>query len=277
MLKKKWVKILLVIFVLILALLSIVFLPGKFPTINNSVSISSHTKKAPLMVAHRGLSGIYPQNTLPAFQAAVDYGFDGAECDIHTTKDGKWVIIHDDTVDAMTNGTGDVEGFTFEEIRKLQIDAGNGIENYPDLIIPTFEEYLEICSNADIMPVIEIKKCDEKYLFELKEIIDSYTFKKAPVLISFTRQYLQKYRELDSEIGMMLLASSPTEDDVNWCVEYNAALNFHFFSLAKCYKAISLAKKNDITLAAWTVDNPVYEDVLVLFGVEIITTNKLLP
>ncbi len=277
MLKKKSFKIILIVFLLIAAVLSIMFVPKAFKTIDNSFSIMSHTKKAPVMVAHRGFSSVYPENTMLAFEGAIEYGFDGMECDIHTTKDGEWMIIHDDTVDKMTDGTGEVESFTADEIKKLTIDNGKGIEKYSELKVPAFGEYLELCEKYDIMPVIEIKKCDEKYLPSLKKMIDECEFKKAPVFISFNRDYLEGYRELDKDVSMLLLATQPTKDDVQWCIDNNAGLNFHFAHYAKCFGAISLAKKNDIQLAAWTVDNPVYEDVMVLCGVDIITTNKLVP
>lgn len=278
MLKKKSFKVvLLVLFLLVISTLSIVFVPDFFDTIDNSFSIMSHTDKAPKLVAHRGLSSVYPQNTIPAFEGAIEYGFDGMECDIHTTKDGKWVIIHDETVEKMTDGEGAVADMTSEQIQSLTIDYGNGIENYKELKMPTFEEYLSLCEKHDIIPVIELKNCDEKYLPDLKEMIDSCKFIKEPVLISFNRDYLDAYREMDGEINMMLLATTPTKEDVQWCIDNNAGLNFNFASLIKCIGAVGMARENGVTLAAWTVDSPVYEDVMVLFGVEYITTNKLLP
>lgn len=83
------------------------------------LSVSAHTASAPLMIAHRGFSSIYPQNTLPASESAVKEGFDGYELDIHTTKDGKWAVIHNDTVDAMTDGTGNVEDFTLLRLKSV--------------------------------------------------------------------------------------------------------------------------------------------------------------
>ena len=275
--KKKALKILLIFFLLIVAILAVIFVPKTFSTIDNSFSVMSHTEKAPLMVAHRGFSAIYPENTIPAFEGAIENGFDGMECDIHTTKDGEWVIIHDDTVDKMTDGEGEVESFTLKELQKLNIDGGHGIENYKNLKIPTFKQYLELCEKYDIIPVIEIKKCDVKLLGSLKKLMDKTKFKKEPVFISFNREYLEKYRELDKDVSMFLLATQPNKDDVQWCIENNTGLNFCYAYLGKCIGAISLAKKNNIRLAAWTVDNPIYEDVMVLCGVEIITTNKLVP
>lgn len=277
--KKSIIKIIISV-VLLLALTVVgIMVPHMFiEKISSKVSVSMHTDKAPLLVAHRGLSGLYPQNTLPAFEAAKEHGYFGYELDIHTTKDGEWVVIHNDTVDAMTNGEGEVAEFTFEEIRKLKIDSGNGIENYNDLIVPTLRESLEIAKDSEIVPVIEIKNCDVKYLPKLKEILEEYSLSEKAVIISFNKDFLSKYRELDKEIEMFLLSSTPTKDDVDWCIEnVNTGLNFNYFNFYKSHKAVSYAKQKGLRLAAWTVDNTVYMDMMVLIGVEIITTNKILP
>lgn len=73
--------------------------------------------------AHRGLSGRYPENTLPAFKAAIDAGADGIECDLHMTLDGELVIMHDEEVSRTTNGFGNIGRMTYENVRHL--DAGS--------------------------------------------------------------------------------------------------------------------------------------------------------
>lgn len=277
---KKHKKLFITLIALVLFIFSVLGVAlghGLFKTLPNSLAISSHTESAPFMVAHRGLSSLYPQNSLPAFEASVEYGFDGCEFDIHTTKDGKWVVIHDDTVDDMTNGTGEVESFTFEEIRELTLDSGNGIENYESLTVPTLEEVLDILKDTDTVPVIEIKKCDVQYLPSLKEILDEYGLSEKTILISFEREYLEKYRELDENIEIMLLKGTPNNEDVDWCVENNAGLDHGYYNVYKCFKTLSYAKEKGVKLGAWTVDNTAYEDVMVMLGVEVITTNKLLP
>ena len=248
-----------------------------FTTLPSSLAISSHTDKAPLMVAHRGLSSLYPENSIPALEAAAEYGFDGYEFDVHTTKDGKWVVIHDDTVDNMTAESGDVESFTFEEIRKMKLDNGNGIEDYPDEKIPTLEEALEIYKNSGITPIIEIKKCDVQYLPSFTEILEKYGVKDKAVIISFTREYLEKYRELDKDAEIMLLKGTPEKDDVDWCIEYSAGLDFGYYNVYKCSDVLSYAREKGVKLGVWTVDNTAYMDVMVMLGAEIITTNKILP
>lgn len=274
--KKK--KTALIILAVIVTALLLIILPCKLmKTVDNSLSVMSHTDKAPLMVAHRGLSSVAPENSIPAISLAAEYGFDGYEFDLHTTKDGKWVVIHDDTVDKMTASSGNVEDFTLAEIRKLFLDAGNGIENYEKLGVPTLEEVLDENNGKDIFPVIEIKKCDVRYLPELKRILDSYSLGEKAVIISFEKEYLEEYRRLDGNVKMLYLSSAPTVEDIEWCDELDMGINFYYGNLYKSGKALSLAKEKGLTIGAWTVDNTVYEDVLVLFGVEIITTNKLLP
>ncbi len=276
--KRNKLKIILVVFAVIIGLTALIILPSMFmQTIDNSYSISSRIENPPLMVAHRGLSSIAPENSVPAFEAAVEYGFDGYEFDIHTTKDGQWVVIHDDTVDAMTDSTGNVEDFTFEEIRSLRLDSGKGIENYENLVIPTLEEALAVCEGRDIFPVIEIKKCDVQYLPELKKTLDRLELSQKAVLISFEEEYLEKYRELDENIQMLLLVSSVEKESIDWCIEHKAGINFFYGMLYKSTGALKYARENGVKIGVWTVDNIVFEDIMVLFGAEIITTNKLLP
>ena len=86
------------------------------------------------IIGHRGARGIEPENTMRSFRKALELKVDLIECDVHMTKDDHIVLIHDHTVDRTTNATGPVNGFTFEEIRRL--DAGKGE------IIPTLQELL---------------------------------------------------------------------------------------------------------------------------------------
>lgn len=93
--------------------------------------------------AHRGNVADFPENTLPAIQSAVDMKAEQIEFDVDRTSDGRLVIIHDNTVDRTTNGSGPVENHSFEEIRAL--DAGSWFdERFAGTQIPTLEEVLEI-------------------------------------------------------------------------------------------------------------------------------------
>jgi glycerophosphoryl diester phosphodiesterase len=94
-----------------------------------------------VVIAHRGEHLSHPENTIAAFQAAVDAGADFFELDVRTTADGKFVLMHDSTVDRMTNGKGEIAAMTFDAIRKLEV----GVRMNPRFAgtqIPTFDEAL---------------------------------------------------------------------------------------------------------------------------------------
>lgn len=106
----------------------LLFLYRKFRLPKNEASIvksflQKDGSKTPAIIAHRGGSAEAPENTLAAFRTARENGATGVEFDVDFTKDGRAVVIHDATVDRTTDGTGPVNEFTFEEIRKLDASA----------------------------------------------------------------------------------------------------------------------------------------------------------
>ncbi len=98
------------------------------------------------VIAHRGGPAYAPENTIAAFQKSIDQGVDWLEFDVQMTQDGELVVIHDETVDRTTEGTGAVGDLSFEQIRTL--DAGQGEK------VPTFKEVVELAkaSNVKILP-----------------------------------------------------------------------------------------------------------------------------
>jgi len=118
---------------------------------------------APLLIAHRGGSGLAPENTLAAFRQAVDdWGADMIELDVHATADGACVVIHDPTVDRTTDGSGRVDRMTLAELQEL--DAGyrftpDGGATYPfrgqGVRIPTIDEVLEALPGVRL--TVEVK------------------------------------------------------------------------------------------------------------------------
>ena len=95
-------KIIASVLIIALAVVGIVFIPYIPETIDSKFIVSMHTDRAPKLIAHRGLSSIFPENTYPAFLGAIEYDFYAFELDIKTTEDGKWVVFHDDDVDYMS-------------------------------------------------------------------------------------------------------------------------------------------------------------------------------
>lgn len=94
-------------------------------------------------ISHRGEHLKHPENTIPAYNAAIDAGADFIETDVRTTSGGRLVIMHDGNVDRCTNGHGEVSKMTFDEIRRLDAGVKTG-EKFAGTRVPTFEEVLEL-------------------------------------------------------------------------------------------------------------------------------------
>jgi glycerophosphoryl diester phosphodiesterase len=108
------------------------------------------------VVAHRGLSASAPENTMAAFRLAAEAGCDLIEFDVHLTKDDQLVVIHDDTLDRTTNGTGYVRDHTLAEIKML--DASGGRAGFPGERVPSLDELVVWSIGARVALSLEIKQ-----------------------------------------------------------------------------------------------------------------------
>jgi glycerophosphoryl diester phosphodiesterase len=116
------------------------------------------------IIAHRGSKGVRPENTIVAFNKAIDEGADGIETDVHLSKDGELVIIHDETVNRTTNGEGRIFDKTLAEIKRL--DAGAYFsEKYVDERIPTLQEVIDLLVQRNYQGIfnLELKTDKIKY------------------------------------------------------------------------------------------------------------------
>ena len=118
------------------------------------------------ITAHRGFSGIAPENSLPAFECACEHDYYAIECDVHLTKDGQWIICHNSTIDKTCNAKGNISDYTLEELRNFRITYGHGIEKYEDLKLPTLDEYLDLCAKYNCI----INQIGKKYRNECSEV-----------------------------------------------------------------------------------------------------------
>ena len=106
--------------------------------------------------AHRGSKGTHPENTLSSFREAVRVGSEGIELDVHLTKDGQLVVIHDETVDRTTNGTGEIRNLTLAEVKAM--DAGSWFKNdFAGEKIPTLDEVLHLLKELNFTGQLNIE------------------------------------------------------------------------------------------------------------------------
>ncbi len=227
------------------------------------------------LTAHRGFSGVAPENTLVAFEKAGEYGFYAAECDVHLTKDGVWVIYHDDNIFRLTNGFKNIEEATYEELQEYVIDNGVNVDYYPNQKIPTLEEYLIICKDMKIIPQIEIKNGSKEKLQEILDLLEKYELKENAIIISCKSEMIKKVRELDEKIELWYLVEEITEENINECKDNNYKLAFNHKKNDE--EIIKKAIGQGLTLCAWTVDDLTVLEELYNLGVKYITTNAITP
>jgi len=186
----------------LIAALALAMLAGlKFATARPRPDKPYLVSDRPLVMAHRGASGLAPENTLVAFRKALEAGADVLELDVHATEDGQVVVIHDETVDRTTDGTGLVKDFTLEELKRL--DAGyrftpDGGATYPyrgqGIAIPTLEEVLAAFPQARIN--VEIKQLDPPIEDRLWALIEGMGAEDRVLVISFDDEAIARFRKL---------------------------------------------------------------------------------
>ncbi len=159
---------------------------------------------AVLAIAHRGYSAEAPENTIVAFDEAIRLGCQAVEFDVRLSADGVPVVIHDDTVDRTTNGTGSVSSLTRLDL--LRLDAGSWKHHrYAGSRIPTLDEALAAIAPR-VTPVIELKERIDPAL--LGSLLRRHGVLDSSVLISFDLGILAEVRKIDRSIQTGLLADS---------------------------------------------------------------------
>lgn len=274
--KIKLISILLVIIIIISGGVYVadLFLGFNAPEIHKLSESNIKNTEDIKLTAHRGFSGIAPENTIAAFEKAAEYNFFAAECDVHLTKDGVWVIYHDDNIFRLTNGYKNIADATYDELQEYVIDNGVNVEQYPNQKIPTLEEFLVVCKDMNIVPEIEIKNGSKDKLLEILNLLDKYNLRKQAIIISFNIEAIKTIRELDKKIEIWYLVEEITDVEVNECVNNNFALAFNHKKNDEA--VIGKANDKNIKLCAWTVDDLEKIEQLYDMGVKYITTNAVI-
>ncbi|PRX39253.1 glycerophosphoryl diester phosphodiesterase [Planifilum fimeticola] len=198
-------------------------------------------------VAHRGYPLRYPENTLSSYKAAYDLGFTHLELDVHLSKDGVPVLMHDPTIDRMTDGQGWVKDYTLEELRQFRVGR--------DETIPTLEEALLFAK--DKMTVnVELKQYGELYpgLEEtVLEILKKTDMLDQVYISSFDHYSIVKMRKLSDEVELGLIQWGATPAVVPFMEEIRA----RYLSLRTEYltdEYVKLCERSGIQLMVWPVN-----------------------
>jgi glycerophosphoryl diester phosphodiesterase len=160
----------------------------------------------PLVMAHRGGGGLWPENTIYAFNRAAEMGVDVIETEIHATADNNLVLIHDETVDRTTNGTGPVSLLALKELKEF--DAGyhwtaDGGRTFPfrgkGITVPTLEEVFAALPNIRIN--IDMKQVDPPVADRLCGMIHSFNMVEKVMVASFSTRALRDFRQVCPQVA----------------------------------------------------------------------------
>ncbi|KAA3647424.1 MAG: glycerophosphodiester phosphodiesterase [Bacteroidetes bacterium] len=221
----------------------------------------------PLIIAHRGASGLAPENTLAAFAKAIEIGVDRLEMDLRQTIDGEVVVIHDKTIMRTTNGWGSVRKLSLKNIQKYS--AGSWFHyNFSSEKVPTFREVLKLV-NGQTKLLLEVKE-GSPYHHNIERnilnLINEFDAHKWCIVQSFNDKVLENFRELpnlNSDVQKLFEAFIPVAPfyggsrfsykrirSYGFAEEVN--INYRYVTPLVVRKVHELGKKVNV----WTVNQP---------------------
>ncbi|RKX99967.1 glycerophosphodiester phosphodiesterase, partial [Candidatus Poribacteria bacterium] len=205
-----------------------------------------------------------PENTLLSFRTAIELGVDAVECDVRLTKDGRLILMHDETVDRTTNGSGRVSELTFEEIRAL--DAGKGEK------VPTLEELLDLVKDK-VELLLELK--GEGTADEAVRSVEERGMGDQVLFISFSVERLRRVKELKPgyQVAPIFGEPPPPEEACRIAQEIGArGVNVNHAYLTE--ELVEEAHKRGLEVIVWTPNTEEEIGAAIEKGVDAITSDR---
>lgn len=250
--------------------------------------------KLPLVIAHRGGAGLYPENTLYAFEKSWKLGVDVLELDVRETADGALVVMHDAKVDRTTDGSGQISEMPLEALKKLNAAyrfTTDGGQNFPfreqKIAVPTLEEVFAALPEAGFN--IEPKHESPTIVKSLCKLIQKYKMTDKTVVGSFSQTNIENFRRECSEVA----TSAGTSEVSKFLALYKAGLGESYSPAMSALQTpeyvgglqiiskefIAAAHGRNLQVHVWTINEPAAMQRLLEIGVDGIMTdypNRLL-
>ncbi len=228
----------------------------------------------PLIYAHRGASGHYPENTMEAFRGALRQRADGIELDVQLTYDEEVVVIHDHRLERTTNGRGSVQSSTLEELQHLY--ASNKADpRSAKARIPTLGHVLRAFASTPLHFNIELKNLLvlQPRLEELViELVRKHRLTRRTVISSFNFDSLLRIKQLNPRQKTALLYVGPLQRPWEVGKKYQVD-HLHVPNEELTASLVKKAKSNGFQVMVWTVDSPDRIKECSRMGVDGIITN----
>lgn len=218
--------------------------------------------------AHRGASAYAPENTLPAFELAIAQGADGVELDVQRTADGHLVVVHDETVDRTSNGTGKVVDLTLAELRRLDFGGGGRI--------PLLDEVLRLCAPTAMVVNVELKTSIELYPGieqEAKEVVEAAGMGERVVYSSFNHYTLAGLRGQVVPEQLGLLLADGIHEPWDYARRFGAGALHPGLHLLQLPGYVDRAHDVGLLVHVWTVNDPKHLALVAAAGVDAVITN----
>ena len=255
-----------------LSLLAVVASAGDRPT---TIDEFYDTQARTRVIAHRGFSGAAPENTIAAVRAAVEINADMVEIDVTLTSDGHIVVIHDETLDRTTNGSGEVFRYTFAELQGL--DAGSWFDaNFAGERIPTLDQVLtEVDGRILLNLEIKSEAVDRGIVAKVASAIQREGMIDQVVVSSFSPTALKEMHSAAPEIRTAVLYNTKFhkgQDSVEIVTDLGARV-FNIKRQRLTREMLRRCREHDIPVGIYTVNKPRRMRRLVKKGIDAIFTD----
>ncbi len=232
------------------------------------------------LISHRGMNVFAPENTLEAARKAAEFGYTQVEFDIRMSKDGVWVLMHDEDIKRTTDGKGKVSELTYKQLLNYRINS----DSDELVVIPSLEEMLSLCSQLGLQPVIEIKQSGTDFIRDLLNFI-GYRCGDCTI-IAFDRAQTEEIAKhiksgetslFNAKVEYYWLVSELSDENLE-TAKSDTSIGVSFNG-NKSGSEEEIKKFTDagIKLATWTIDKPKRLGELYALGVKTITTNRITP
>ena len=254
------------------ALLVVLILSAVACTKTEYTETVAFDKKDAKTIAHRGLSGLAVENTDTAFILAGQHSYYGIESDVRRTKDGQFVMCHDDNLNRIAGIDMSVENSTLEELLNVPLLPKN--ENSQVEHLSTLESYILICKQYDKQAILELKSnFTEQEIVQMIAIITGLGYIHRVTFISFGYDNLTYVRKYLPNQSVMFLFSALTDEITTKLIADKIDVAINHKELTK--KALEQFHDAGLKVNCWTVDDKAKAERLVKMGVDYITTNIL--
>jgi len=223
--------------------------------------VSGRGQKTIMVTGHRGAAGVVAENTLKSFRRAIELGVDAVECDVHLTRDGQVVVMHDDTVDRTTGGTGRIAEMDLADIRRL--DAGDGET------VPTLDELLEtVAGRCELLCELKADGVEAP----AADAILARGMGEQVMFISFSLSQLAGLKRRRDGLRVGAVLAMPA-------AELPAALDLPVEHVGIYYKQLSPAvveqgRAAGVEVGVWTPNTLGEMQAMIALGVDRITTDR---